>query len=490
MPTKKLIKAARAAAPSGMAFNKTISTNTSLKPTSDLQYTVEDGDNLISIARKFGLNSLDELLELNPEITNPRVLTKGQQLRLPAGVEAHATLPAATVTASAPADYSRKDFAQLPQSVQQKVAAYAQAVKDGKMKFNDVPSLYQQHVYNQGIRNATTTAAPYVAKWVLGAPWSVLDTIVRGTANEARKGVKRVVTGDKSEGDYGVQDYFGNFSVFGKNFEQKHPVADFIGNLLFTPTVALTGERAAARAIDGTLGQTARVAANNARANAQGTVRTLGIGQPQPVTVEARPLSGEGGAFFKSGSKGGGKTGTATRFSRGGYEANASGKGTFKHEASYAPKVELKPRTKTPVGPYPGHQPYPASPGNGFWPGFLIPVPPEGRVPYVITEPERETHIEETVPTNRWIYNTTPSKVTVPYRQGMENPTYFTGEAPRGGAVEEQPITKESIKTGEGRVIRRASEQPGRATGTTPSGMYSGYGFTYGPEGGALIYRP
>lgn len=450
----------------------------------NLSHLVQRGDNLIKIARKYGLNSLDEILELNPEITNPNLIHVGQEIRLPGSVEARASLPGATVTAAAP-NYDRTDFASLPQNVQQKVMAYSQAVKDGKMRFNDIPKLYQQQVYNQGIRNATNKAAPYVAKWVLAAPWTVADTAVRGTLNEGRKLAKRVFTGDKSEGDYGVQDYFGNFSWLGKQFQEEHPVADAAINLVTTPAVMVGGERLAAGAMDGTLGQSFRAAAQNARAGAQGTARAMGVGNESPLPAPREGAPVQRGHVFQSGTKGSGKTGTSTRYTRGGYQPNSSGKGTFTHDASYMPQGKLMTRT----APKDVTVPNPFV-GTGYWHGFPIPLPEERRTNYVILPPEEERHVEETVPTNPWIYNTKPSTNRQPYQRGMERPTYFTAEAPRGGSVSEQPITKESIQQGEGRVIRSASEQPGRATGTTPSGMYSGYGFTYGPEGGALIYRP
>lgn len=451
----------------------------------NLSHLVQRGDNLIKIARKYGLNSLDEILELNPEITNPNLIRVGQEIRLPGSVEARANLPGATVTAAAP-NYDRTDFASLPQSVQQKVMAYSQAVKDGKMRFNDIPKLYQQQVYNQGIRNATNKAAPYVAKWVLAAPWSVADTAVRGTLNEGRKLVKRAVTGDKSEGDYGVQDYFGNFSWLGKDFQEEHPVADAAINFVTTPAVMVGGERLAAGAMDGTLGQSFRAAAQNARAGAQGTARAMGVGNESPLPAPREGAPVQRGAVYKAGSKGSGKTGTATRYTRGGYQANSSAKGRFSNEASYTPNGKLMTRTapKDVTAPNPFV-------GTGYWHGLMMPLPEERRTNYVIKDPTpEETHIEETVPTNSWIYNTTYNGPRTPYRQGMERATYFTGEAPRGGSPKEQPITKESIQQGEGRVVRGASEQPGRVTGNTPSGMFSGYGFTYGPEGGALIYHP
>lgn len=463
----------------------------------NLRYNVKRGDSLIGIARRFGLNSLDELLELNPEITNPNLINVGQEIRLPGSVEARSSIPAATVTAAAPTWNDRTSWADLPASVQQKVMAYTQAVKDGKMNLNSVPKQYQQHVYNQGIRNATDEAAPYVARWVMTAPWSIPDFYVRGGLNEGRKLIKRATTGDKSEGDYGVRDYFGGFSWLGKKFEQEHPIADFVTNLVTTPAVMVGGEAVAAQAMDGTLGASFRTAWRNMRSSARvsgnNQVQTwrpgLNAGETAPRSSSPLPAPREtgpapkNGVKFQAGSKGSGKTGTATRSSSRGYQPNASGKGTYSNEASYAPRggFERGQMVHTEI-------PSPFV-GTGYWHGLGVPMPEQERTPYVIKEPE-VSHVEETIPTNPWIYNTQYEGPRVPYRRGMEEPTYTTAEAPRGRSVSEQPITQESVRTNTGRVVRRAEEKPGQATGTTPTGWFSGYGFTYGPEGGNLIYRP
>jgi GH24 family phage-related lysozyme (muramidase) len=52
------------------------------KPQTTLSsYTVESGDNLTYIAKKFGV-SLQHILDLNPNITNPDLIRKGQVIRL------------------------------------------------------------------------------------------------------------------------------------------------------------------------------------------------------------------------------------------------------------------------------------------------------------------------------------------------------------------------------------------------------------------------
>ena len=449
-----------------------------------MEYIVKKGDNLIKIARMFGLNSLDELLDLNKEITDPNLIRIGQSINLPESVEARSNLPASVVTAKAP-NYDSVDFNRLPDSVKQQVLAYAQAVKDNAMSLSNVPKLYQQQVYNQGIRNATNEAAPYVAKHVMMAPWTIPDMAVRGTLNEGRKAVKQLTTGDKSEGDYGIQDYFGNFSWLGRDFEQEHPGWDFAINSVTTPLVMVGTEELAARAMDGTLGPAVRSIVQNARPNAEATAEAMGIERMHfPGTAGNETSVRSSGVEYIFNPKNSGKTGTVTKGANTGYKANVSGKGTFKNKSSYVPK---QPKTEVYVAQPKPIVTAPPSTGTGHWHGFPIPLPEQSRTNYVITHNEPEvTHIEETVPTNPWIYNRNATE-TVPYRRGMETPTYISAEAPRGAAIVEQPITRESMKQGVGPVIRKAEEVPGVVTGSTPSGYYSGYGHTYGNEGGPWI---
>ena len=58
-------------------------------------YTVQRGDSLGGIAAKFGVTT-KEILAVNPAITNPDVLTVGQQIKLPEGRSSAASAPAAT----------------------------------------------------------------------------------------------------------------------------------------------------------------------------------------------------------------------------------------------------------------------------------------------------------------------------------------------------------------------------------------------------------
>lgn len=47
------------------------------------KYTVERGDTLYSLARKFELLSFRQILRVNPEITNPNLIYAGQVINIP-----------------------------------------------------------------------------------------------------------------------------------------------------------------------------------------------------------------------------------------------------------------------------------------------------------------------------------------------------------------------------------------------------------------------
>lgn len=473
-----------------------------------MKYTVRKGDSLIKIARAFGLNSLDEIIKAN-KISNPNLIKVGQVLELPEP-EFYDNIDAAGVTAKKQ-DYSRTPAYQLPSSTQvvdmsgvhyanpdkeaytraneqqimygygDKARAYAQAVNDGKLTINQVPEQYRQQAYNQSIRNTTDTAAPYAGKWILGAPFTVPDLAVRSTLSEGRKLASRAMGNDTSS-DYGWEDYFGNFSWLGKNFEEEHPVADAIINTVTTPAVMVVGENLAARSMDGALNGAGARMMSNARA----TGRAMGLEETRAPEPAVRDLPGRQSGYVYRGSttaKGQGKTGTATRGARGGYSANSSSKGAASNSSSYvgrgeAPAFQRAVEKEAPAAPFFG---------TGYWHGFPV-YTTDTRVPYAIVEPQEE-HIEEVVPIpNKWIYGPeTESKA--PYKEGQEHLQYITAQAPSGKTVKEQPIHKESIKKKEGNAKRSATERNGKAEGSTPSGWFSGYGFTYGTGSGPWLRK-
>jgi len=51
-------------------------------PPGSTRYTVQPGDSMFTIARRFGV-SLDALIRANPQISNPSLIFPGQQLCIP-----------------------------------------------------------------------------------------------------------------------------------------------------------------------------------------------------------------------------------------------------------------------------------------------------------------------------------------------------------------------------------------------------------------------
>ncbi|HYH03260.1 MAG TPA: LysM peptidoglycan-binding domain-containing protein [Bacillota bacterium] len=50
------------------------------------KYTVKPGDTLRGISRSFGLQSYQQLLHINPEISNPNLIYTGQVINIPKAV--------------------------------------------------------------------------------------------------------------------------------------------------------------------------------------------------------------------------------------------------------------------------------------------------------------------------------------------------------------------------------------------------------------------
>jgi LysM repeat protein len=81
----------------GTLGNRPTWTATPPKTPSQFLYTVRQGDTLGSIAEQFKV-SQDELLAVNPEISDPNSLSEGQVIRIPPSAEAEAVAQYPTVT--------------------------------------------------------------------------------------------------------------------------------------------------------------------------------------------------------------------------------------------------------------------------------------------------------------------------------------------------------------------------------------------------------
>ena len=449
-----------------------------------MKYTVKKGDNLIKILRNAGLTQsgmLNEVIKRNG-IKDTNLTHIGQVLDLPDAEFYDSIAPAGIVARKQ--DYSQTPVAQLPNTrdvdengnmipgYADRVNAYAQAIRDRALTVNQVPEQYRQQAYNASIRNTMDEAAPYVMKYVLGAPWSIVDTAVRSGLSEGRKLISRAQGNDTSN-DYGVGDYFENFSWTGKQFEAEHPYLAFAADALATPTVMVGAENLGARAMDGALSNTGREAFQNAA----GTAEAMGVNRMTPSQSTVNRTA----AIAASERQAANAAHVAPRGSGHVYKGPGAGKNTSAgriNQGWYYPTSRVAPESNAQFVD-PG-----TFKGTGYWHGLYMPMQEPERTNYVVAEPE-VTHIEEQKPTlSRWVTTTDYDGPRVPYRPEYEDAEYIEAQAPRGKSVKEQPITKESLKKKKGLVKQSAQEVSGPVEGSTPSGYYSGYGFTYGPEGG------
>lgn len=460
-----------------------------------MKYIVKKGDSLIKILRNYGLvqsGMLNEVIKRN-KLKDANKIQIGQVLELP-DPEFYETLPAAGVTANKQ-DYSKTPVTKLPNTrdvdaegnvipgYADRVAAYAQALLDKKMTVNQVPEQYRAQAYKMMITAGTDSVAPYILNDVLLSPITIPSKINRAFWNEGRKLVARA-SGTPEEviaNDYGINDYFGDFSWTGKKFQSEHPIWAGVADV--AADVATWGglNRAAARAIDGAESHLG----DRMMANMRATSKAMGMEEAAVPRAYEMVLPGRGsGVKYTATAKGAGKTGTVTRGARGGYSANSSAKGAYKNEASLSTKGKVEH-----VEPKAQVVPQDEFMGTGYTPFFYVPQAAPDKVSYVIVTPE-ETHIEERQPTlSRWVTTTQYNGPRVPYREGLEEAEYIEAQAPKGNSVKEQPITKESMQKKKGSTHRSAEEVSGPVVGSTPSGYFSGFGFTYGNEGGAWLRR-
>lgn len=462
--------------------NKNISTyedrpikkESNIKESNNLIYKIKKGDSLISIAKKFGLNSIDELVKLN-NIKNPNLIIAGKDLILPDYVNAESSIQSAVKTDKMP-NYDNISYNELSDNVKNKIDAYTQAFKDNKIKFNDIPKLYKQQVYNNYIRQGINNTAPYVAKNVLMSPLTTFDTTIRAGLNESRK----LLNKSNNNNDYNINDYFGNFSFLGKDFEQKYPIIDAILNTAITPAIMGVGENIAARSIDNTLNKSLKIVNSNIKNNAKTVANLAGVEEIKIAPVVTR-TNIRNGSVYNVGNKGIGKTGNVYRGQTSGYRNIQSNKGTYNYSASYSPKIKTNnAKITNTTDPFVGTE---------YYIGTNIPIKEKEKIHYVIQEPQKTNYnIKETIPANPWIYGKETNN-KVPYKIGTEVPIYYEMNAPEGNTIIEQPILKESINKKTGNVKRKAEINKGKVTGT-PIEVYSGYGYTYGNEGGPLIYLP
>lgn len=122
------------------------------------------------------------------------------------------------------------------------------------------------------------------------------------------------------------------------------------------------------------------------------------------------------------------------------------------------------PDTNIPVA---GVTPMPFKP---VLPPVLVPPPTE---PPVRVPPQQDEHIYEQQAFSNW-QNANPSGVVVPYIPGTGVFT-LTGRAPIGPTIDDQALTRESIRVVPTYLPRVSTYSPGSISGT-PTNIHSGLG--------------
>ena len=184
------------------------------------------------------------------------------------------------------------------------------------------------------------------------------------------------------------------------------------------------------------------------------------------------------GTVFQDGTKGLGKTGTVRASHIGGYQPNAGIKGSFKNQSSGNAIKWVSGNTGIPLVKTPAVPLVPVS-GPVSW--ITLPKPS------VNILPQEEEHIYEQQSFNDW-QRPNPSGVVVPHKPGT-GVHVITGHAPIGYNVNDQALTKESIKIYNGYAPRISTYTKGSIEGT-PSNIYSGLGILWGSDNpGNLIIK-
>ncbi len=412
-----------------------------------MKYRIQKNDSLIKICRKFGLNSIDELLELNPQIDDPNKIIVGQYINLPDSVDSDygGTLQPAVFTEQK----GSTDYFQMSPEEQARASAYYLAYKNHQITFDQVPEQYKSAIFKMRTTDHDKVAAALINYM---NPLMYLDRLTRGTAAHLLH-----------PKDYSWIDVWGpeaDYSVLSRENRDEHPIVAFVGDLLASAGLNSAVGSLATRGLSSWRTLFSRAAA---------TAEDMGVSRISVKPAET-PLPGRTtGAKFQGSAtaKGFGKTGTVTKNTGRagfGYEANSSPKAAYHHEYHGTGNGRVK-FVEAQYGPD-------EASGVVVPPAYPVSAGDDGQV-QVVFIPREDFHIETTRVFNPWIYSTYTGP-TVPYIYGNENPEYEEGEAPRGNTTEEQPIR--GVERKKGRARASASIESGSAKDGENSGYYSSYG--------------
>ena len=427
------------------------------------KYKVKKGDSWIKIANDHGI-SVDDLFYWNGIDTSSGI--PEMQLNREIYTSNPYKLNPSYVAAQAP-----RNYADYGEQGRQKIDMYAYAVKQGKMKFNDVPKPFQTAVNQRMITQGTDKFANHAFNTGVNIAMFLANPAAYLAGTTAQKGTAYVVDKTSGRDDYGVGDVFNYTPIMGRAYQAENPgksaaidiaTGVFGGGLLRNlKNIANPAWR--------------QLFAQAAKSNLQNTIGLFGqVVHENPIYNIVK------GHIYQSGSKGFGKSGNWMRGNPSmGYRAVSTPKATFTHKAG----TNLKLAGNQTIIMNPGIQ-MPAISIEGAYPGIAVPPPVDPQI--TVVSPER--YIYEQQPFNTWQGNNPGGDQIVPMIPGTGSFT-ITGNAPIGQTVEDQALTNESINYWNTYMPRKAVYVPGSVFGT-PSNIHSGLGITYDSENpGNLIVK-
>lgn len=427
------------------------------------KYKVQKGDTWVGIARKFGIDDLDKLYDLNDGVRGtwrPADLQAGTEIYLPIDEQVYRDVQRRIVRRPENKKQTAQYYADLSSEDQAQVNAYAQALRDKKIKLNDIPEYYRNFANEQAIRNLTTEAVPYVLETGMAA--GNLPGFALGYGLQKGLAGATNIFRDKDE-RYSAKELLNPFEytpITGRQFASEHPLAAIGTDVVAT---VATGRGLAAL----------KAGIQNIQ-NAGGIVKF--VTEPRQF---GSPRWVEWTEPFKPGTV-----------------PDPDAKTIVLSRTSMQPKW-LKPSNggintmgqeiRGQIVPI-VHEAVPAAePVAGIWPTY-VPLPQQTKVPYRIVEPEPQ-HIEWTKVYDPRLSTTGPGWSGDPWEGGQWMPVIkkeVSGTARKGSSVKEQPVNEKVIVTYNTGKESGASYAPNEDVGPWMPDIYHDYG--YGNQG--LVYIP
>lgn len=432
----------------------------------DKKYKVRKGDSWIKIANDNNM-SLNDLLSyngINPLSTDtlPEVLPN-QEIYLSNPF----VLSPSRVTAEAPKDYI--DYGDFGKRL---IENYALAVDQGAIKLNQIPEIYRTAVYQKMITDSTDNFARSTVPVALNVGLFLANPIGYTLGTAAQKGTAYTVDKLSGRNEYDSSDILKYTPVTGRKYAEEHPL---------TSSVVDIGTGIVGGTILRNIPQWASYVAQNGRNMWQNAVSITG----QPRTTIDFPVRTDGKiqSVFQTDTKGLDKTATVYAGHVGGYRPVIRIKNVFNHAASSTPGLVW--RTPSNVVPPVATPNIPIS----FYPPITPVYPPIPDVTTkVVVKPKPEKHIKEVVSFNPWQGNNPSSEEPIPMKPGT-GIVSLVGEAPIGETIQDQALTKESIRLYPNVYFPRSATYVPKSITGTPTNLHSGLGITYDSSNpGSLIY--